>query len=69
MKCKLCGYELVDEREKKDGICWVCTEHAYRQSLRELRRRGYRTPAVHQPQPWPAGLGEMVKKIIKGVVD
>ncbi|NPV73763.1 MAG: hypothetical protein HPY89_08265 [Pelotomaculum sp.] len=67
MKCKLCGYELVDELEQKQGVCWVCTEHRYRLELREQRRRGQKVPAVPKPSGWPEQLAYVVRKIIKGV--
>jgi hypothetical protein len=63
MNCKLCGYELVDELEQKQGVCRVCTEHRYRRELREQRRRGYRYPAVPRPTGWPELLIQAIQKI------
>lgn len=69
--CRFCGVEVDAELIDKNGICWVCLERSVRASLRErARRRGYPAPSLPRPgvsgASWPAGLGEMARKILKG---
>ncbi len=66
--CRNCGVEVDDDLVDEAGTCYVCQECTVRLSLRERARRGYRVPAIPAPRPWPAGLGEMAKRILKGVL-
>ncbi len=69
--CKSCGVEVDAELIDRNGICWVCLERSVRASLKErARRRGYPAPSLplrgDAGASWPAGLGEMARRILSG---